>query len=157
MNRYSNICYIEKLSLSFRNAIEKALQNGDFVDNLVYSRFPHGCCGMTSDLLAFFFESHNIKAKYVCGITSRGETLISQSHAWLLIDETIIVDITGDQFKLDKCFYNFDKKVFVGKHHPFYSLFVVDPEKDIQEYKDFDFLSFSLKNLYNRIIKYINL
>ena len=77
----------------------------------------------------------------------------SQTHAWLLIDREVIVDITGDQFKFKDRFYKFDKEVYVGQNHPFYALFEVAPTRDVREYC----LTERLKFLYPRIIKHIEL
>ena len=37
--------------------------------------------------------------------------------------ENLIIDITGDQFKDQKTFYNFDEPVYVGSSNSFYNLF----------------------------------
>lgn len=153
MKRKVNPEYIKQLARSFRSAIEKAKQEHDLVGDAVFSRFPCGCCGDTCDLLAHFFNEYNIEAIYICGTNYVDDPFDSQSHAWLLINGELIVDITGDQFKFKKRFYNFNQEVFVGLSDPFYELFEVDPRRDVREYC----LTERLKFLYPRIIKHIEL
>lgn len=148
-----NIDYIKQLAQSFRVAIEKAKQAYDLVEDVVFSGFPRGCCGDTCDLLAHFFNEYKIEATYICGTNYVEDPFESQSHAWLLINGELIVDITGDQFKFDERFYNFNQEVFVGFSDPFYDLFEVDPRRDIRGYS----LTERLKFLYPKIIKYIEL
>ena len=157
MKRKVNPEYIKQLARSFRSAIEKAKQEHDLVGDAVFSRFPCGCCGDTCDLLAHFFWQYKIKAMYISGTNYVDDPFERQTHAWLLIDGDVIVDITGDQFKFDERFYNFNQEVFVGKKHPFYNLFEVMPERDVREYHSSQFLTERLELLYQKIIKYIKL
>lgn len=128
---------IKVLATSFRGAIEIAKDAGEFDNDFAFPRFPKGCCGDTSDLLAEYLAQHDIYTYYVCG--QKG----TQSHAWLVLVNTvtvttdnsdadrkykslisvynedndvmllrkyynlkdsIIIDITGDQFTNQKCF-----------------------------------------------------
>lgn len=79
------------LSYQFRSSIEQ-MGIEKFPQSLFFERFPQGCCGDTSDLLAKYLTEHNIYAEYVWGINSKG-----QSHGWLEY-QGWIVDITADQF-----------------------------------------------------------
>jgi len=85
-----NIEEIRKLSAELRNAITKMgpeeLPNSSFL-----LRFPNGCCGDASNLLAKYLRENNIESQYVWGM--KGE----QSHAWLECCD-LIIDITADQF-----------------------------------------------------------
>lgn len=75
----------------FRNTIER-MNKTNFPLSSWFERFPLGCCGDTSDLLAkYLTEEHSIETLYVWGM--RGE----QSHAWLE-HKKLIIDITADQF-----------------------------------------------------------
>ena len=47
-------------------------------------------------------------------------------HAWLLYEGAIIIDITGDQFKRDAVFLNFDMPVYIGEDTEFHRLFDID-------------------------------
>lgn len=60
--------------------------------------FPRGCCGLTSDLLAVYFDQMGFgEFEYVCG--ERGSVPLGDwhTHAWLE-GYGLIVDITADQF-----------------------------------------------------------
>jgi hypothetical protein len=51
----------------FRQAIEAAKENGEFIRDIVFRDFPSGCCGDASDLLAEYLLHDDIKTKYICG------------------------------------------------------------------------------------------
>ena len=143
---------IEDLAQSFRIAIEKAAQAGEEDELNFFSRYPVGCCGDASDLLAEFFFANGIIAKYVCGTCYDNNEI--QSHAWLLVDDTVIVDITGDQFKFNPIYYNFDRRVYVGASNKFYELFEVNSLRDIHGYSDTSLSTYRLKKLYSTIRLY---
>jgi len=117
---------IKQLALQFRKAIELALENGEFDGDKMYRRFPHACCGDTSDLLAQFLLDKGIKTDYVCGTYWGDSAENGQSHAWLIVDNHIIIDITGDQFKGVATFLNYNKSVYVGEMDQFHRLFHVE-------------------------------
>lgn len=147
---------VEELANIFRTAIELAAE-ADEADSLgFFNRFPLGCCGDTSDLLAEYLLENKIVTKYVSGTYYYGETSYeSQNHAWLLLDEEIIVDITGDQFKNNLKLLHYDKKVYVGHKNDFYDLFEVSPFRDIYEYVGSPLSTERLKRLYEIIKRYI--
>ncbi|MFR8113520.1 hypothetical protein [Faecalibacterium sp.] len=58
---------IKVLATSFRGAIEIAKDAGEFDNDFAFPRFPKGCCGDTSDLLAEYLVQHDIYTYYVCG------------------------------------------------------------------------------------------
>ena len=155
MKREVNIEDVKKLAQSFRTGIERAKQACELDGDAVFSRFPCGCCGDTCDLLAKFFWQYEIRATYISGTNYVDNPFESQTHAWLLIDREVIVDITGDQFKFKDRFYKFDKEVYVGQNHPFYALFEVAPTRDVREYHSSQFLTHRLELLYQKIIKYV--
>ena len=76
---------IKVLATSFRGAIEIAKDAGEFDNDFAFPRFPKGCCGDTSDLLAEYLAQHDIYTYYVCG--QKG----TQSHAWLVLVNTVTV------------------------------------------------------------------
>lgn len=45
---------IERLVNQFRDAIDMARDSGDFDKDISFYKFPRGCCGDASDLLAQF-------------------------------------------------------------------------------------------------------
>jgi hypothetical protein len=120
---------IEILALKFRRAIESAQKEGRLNYDFAFRRFPHGCCGDTSDLLAQYLLDSNIRTNYICG--TKGLLDSCQSHAWLETEDHIIIDITGDQFKNNFEFLNFNMSVYVGKKSKFHQLFNVDDRRDV--------------------------
>lgn len=85
---------IKVLATSFRGAIEIAKDAGEFDNDFAFPRFPKGCCGDTSDLLAEYLAQHDIYTYYVCG--QKG----TQSHAWLVLVNTVTV--TTDNSDADR-------------------------------------------------------
>ncbi|WP_429951330.1 hypothetical protein IGJ55_000127 [Enterococcus sp. AZ170] len=109
---------IYDLSSRFRNAIEEAKNTGQLFET-PFNRFPNGCCADTSELLGQFLLLNGIHTQLVTNAFSQG-----QSHAWLLgEDGSLIIDITGDQFKNKSNFLNFNEPVYIGKDNKFYQLF----------------------------------
>lgn len=122
---YINDSRIKKLAIEFRKGIEQALVELQQQDQKFY-RFPSGCCGDVSELLANYFFQKKISSTYVFG-TKYGKTSFdSQSHAWLELGNGLIVDITADQF-LNKNDYpqEYLSSCYVGKNNRFYNLFEV--------------------------------
>lgn len=149
---------ITRYATLFRQAIEKALEAGEFYDDRQFRGFPRGCCGEASDLLAQYLLNKGFEIRYVCG-TYWGNTVDDrQSHAWLIIDDNTIVDITGDQFKWNSDFYNYDKSVYVGELDDFHRLFEVE-DRDVHEHYGIDALgsldTSRLWDLFRKILKYI--
>lgn len=149
---------IKQLVNQFRDAIDVARDAGDFDKDSSFYKFPRGCCGDTSDLLAQFLLKNGIGTYYVCGMYRDGSFENHQSHAWLLTHNDTIIDITGDQFKDNPDFLNYDKSVYVGVEDDFHRLFEVE-DRDINENFGLDALSSicqpRLNELYRKIIKYI--
>ena len=96
---------IYKIVLKFRIAIEFARDNNLFSPKDRMSRFPCGCCDDFCDLLAKYLkDKYRLDSKQVVGFMYD----ICTNHVLLnLIDDNLIIDITGDQFG-DR------PKVFVG-------------------------------------------
>lgn len=148
---------IKILANQFRNAIDAAKAAGCFDKDLIFKRFPCGCCGDASDLLAQFLLENGIKTYYVCG-TYRDEVYENiQSHAWLVTEDNTMIDITGDQFKNHSDFLNYDKAIYVGSKDDFHKLFEVE-DRDI---RNAGFICLGrmclprLVGLYGEIIKYV--
>ncbi|UZP01917.1 hypothetical protein JW813_09210 [Clostridium botulinum] len=149
---------IKQLVYQFRDAIDMAKDEGDFYKDNSFHKFPRGCCGDTSDLLAQFLLKNGIQTYYVWGTYRDGSFENIQTHGWLLTDNHTIIDITGDQFKDNQNFLNYDKSVYVGMEDDFHRLFKVE-NRNIRENFGLDALgSFCqprLYELYGKIIKYI--
>lgn len=149
---------IRQLASQFRNAIDIARDAGEFNEDISFYKFPRGCCGDTCHLLAQFLLESGIRTYYVCGWYIDGGIENNQSHAWLLTDNKIIIDITGDQFKYNIDLLNYDKSVHVGPKGDFHRLFQVE-DRQVYENTGLDSLSSicqpRLKELYQKITKYI--
>lgn len=86
---------IEQLIRRFRKAIDIAFAEGEFRNHPPFSRFPKDCCDFACDLLGQFLLENGIETHQVNGTC---KTDMTWHHAWLLTDDGIAIDITGDQF-----------------------------------------------------------
>jgi hypothetical protein len=79
-----------ELAHGFRSAVEAVIKTSGAPMHI--QRYPHGCCGIISELMGDYFNTLDIgEFLYVCGMKD------GASHAWLEVGG-LIVDITGDQF-----------------------------------------------------------
>ena len=150
---------IKYIVTQYRSAIDKALTMGELDNDFSFSLFPHGCCGDAIDLLAQYLLDKGIKTYYVCGNYYYDDpTKGAQSHAWLQTEDKTIIDITGDQFKDNSAFLNYDVSVYVGPEDEFHRLFKVE-DRDVHQNMGLDALSsicrLRLSELYWKIEKYI--
>lgn len=149
---------LTSLVTQFRKAIDAAYAAGKFENDILFKRFPNGCCGDAVDLLGQYLLGNDIDSVYVCGnYYFKDPELNAQSHAWLMVGD-LIVDITGDQFKHNNEFLSYDKSVFVGKSDEFHSLFQVKA-RDVHPFTGIDNLGCfaypRLSALYKVISEYI--
>ena len=73
-----------KMASLFRSKMDRSLRDCLFANDIIFRRFPRGCCGDTCYLLAEYLKEHGVQTIYVCG------TFHDQSHAWLVVkDESI--------------------------------------------------------------------
>lgn len=114
------ISKLSELVLSFRNAIENAINNNE---NIFNNSFPAGCCGDASDLLSQFLIDNDIgpiiyeNRTYYSNNEDNGK-----AHTWLIV-YNLVVDITGDQFKnLNTPLHN-EIPVYIGPKNDFYNIF----------------------------------
>lgn len=147
---------IELIVKQFRYAVDAAKDKGEFENDEKFNIFPKGCCGDTSNLLAEFLLENDIVTEYVCGEFIYDSDKNNQTHAWLVVEKDIIIDITGDQFKYDGDFLNYDKSVYVGVEDDFHKLFkcIKRCEPSGLEELDADYKP-NLKIIYEIISKYI--
>lgn len=75
---------IIELVQAFRAKLDYAYNEGLFSGDIIFHRFPKGCCGDTCYLLAEYLKLHGIQTIYVCG------TFRDKSHAWLVIKDNRI-------------------------------------------------------------------
>mgnify|MGYP001103032460 FL=1 len=132
---------IYELAKKYRNAIEEAKEEGEFIKDVRFCQFPSGCCDDACDLLAQYLLEHGIRTHQVLGAYRDGIFENNTGHAWL-IKGKIIIDITGDQFRYDRTFLNFNEPVYVERDR-------ICENIDIKS-------SVRLYNLYKTISKYID-
>lgn len=150
---------IYRLTLAFREAIDDALDAGEFTDDIGFQDFPNGCCGFTSELLAKYLYESGIDTWYIHGEYKFGEN--ARPHTWLESRDGLVIDITRDQFKKNQGPLHNEEKVYVGPRDCFCKMFKIDykvPGFDANTYKDSLVESDVEKKLNNRfgiIIKYI--
>ena len=109
---------------NFREAIDIAKKDGKFASLYPFNNFPKECCEHASDLLAQYLLEKGIKTRKVNGGLKSDETW---HHVWLLTEDDIVIDITGDQFigeipKLNEK----PKSVYIGKEGELQKLFCLN-------------------------------
>lgn len=161
------------LAEKFRKAIEQLKAKGGLKNDISMKCFPKGACGDTAEMLGEYLLDkfgNQIEIYYVCGThypnTGDEEKDFQgrQSHAWISIgypfeSDSLIVDITGDQFR-DDCEYDYyNHSVYVGELDEFHSLFEVE-DCDVRYFNGINdyatWIQASLYGIYNRIIELIN-
>ena len=115
----SDILEIERLAWNLRRAIEKT----EFTTPPM-NCFPYGCCGKATIFLSEYLVEHGYNTKYYCGLCFLEEDQNPESHAWVVLDNEIIADITGDQYKHRDVFLNYNLPVYVGIMDDFHKLFL---------------------------------
>ena len=155
MDKYNDLY---RIAADFRRGIDQAQNADEFVDDIWFRQYPRACCGDTSLLLGHYLLSKGIRTYYVCGNYRQGDFDDYQSHAWLITEDGIIIDITGDQFKYKAHFFYYDIPVYVGENDDFHDLFDVEP-RDVRISVPLDQISCldenRLPSLYKTIIKYM--
>lgn len=161
--RSVNTDEIRKLALSFRNGIERAVENNEISSTTTKSTmpyFPKGCCEIASDLLAQYLLENGIHTKSVHGEYDYDDWENKFPHTWLETEGGEIVDITADQFTGEQIFESFSlMPCYVGKDRSFYSLFVEDYREEVFHGLSCcggDFYAQNVVPLYDIIISYIN-
>ena len=148
-----------RIVTEFRKAIVRAKKEGRFRKDICFHKFPSGCCGDASDLLAHHLLINGIQTDYVCGNYYGNPEDGFQSHAWLKLPDETIIDITGDQFRYNAEFLNYNIPVYIGGIDDLHALFEVE-ERDIRKSVMLkglgEFCYPRLKQLYDTIIEYID-
>ena len=150
---------IIRIATEFRKAIDRAKKEGCFKNDFSFQEFPRGCCGDTSVLLAHHLLIKGVQTDYVCGNYYGNPEDGFQSHAWLKLTNGTIIDVTGDQFRYNAEFLNYNIPVYIGDIDEFHELFDVeerDVRKSVMLKRLGDFCYPRLKQLYDTIIEYID-
>lgn len=109
---------IYMIAAAFRSAIIEAKYNREFDSKDRMCNFPKGCCDDSCDLLAYYlYEKYEIYTEQGNGRYSDSNPYNTTNHAWLVLNEDTIIDITGDQFRFCE---NDMEEVYVGKEKEFY-------------------------------------
>jgi len=154
------------LAAEFRRMIVSAIEEG-LIQDVIFKKFPDGCCGDASDLLGQYLLDHGIQTWNVIGQYYYNYDLDSeayreiQTHNWLSTENPfeknnyLIIDITGDQFYRKKMYGYFDIPVYVGRMDNFHKLFEFE-ESDVYRFEGIDAYDYcargKLWELYNGII-----
>lgn len=72
---------IDFYAKKYRNAIDAAHKNRQFISDRWFREFPENCCGDTSYLLAEYLRTKGIETIWCSG--QRG----SETHAWLVVKD----------------------------------------------------------------------
>jgi hypothetical protein len=73
--------HIEQLAHKFRHAIDAAYRAHEFMEDFCFKKFPTGCCGDTSYLLAEYLLQNGIETIWIS--TQRDDW----THAWLVLKD----------------------------------------------------------------------
>lgn len=152
---------IKELAIKLRSAIDSAKSDDKFMADQCFINFPEGCCGITSELLARFLIDNGVDETIICMYgTYYDDSLGRPSHSWLRINNDLIVDITGDQFKFYPRPINFNESVYVGPYTRFHRSFEITAEEQCNNYFPLDDTyirsHLSRKKLYDIILEYID-
>ena len=151
---------IIRLASQFRRAMDEAHYNGDFIYDCTFKNFPVGCCDHSSDLLAHYLLTNDIKTvnvfgEYHTGAYDSDGFEITYPHAWLQTANGIIIDITGDQFRLKSDLLYFDEPCYIGAETEFHQLFNGQPRKNTDFFYSRNPMLNWMRDLYSLIEKYI--
>ena len=109
---------IYKIAVAFRAAIVSAKYDRRFHYRDRMSNFPGGCCDDSCDLLAYYlYTTYKIRTRQGVGTYRDNDPNNTTGHAWLIMDDNTIIDITGDQFRYCA---GYTDEVYVGTETLFY-------------------------------------
>ena len=123
---------IKRLANNFRNAIDTAFEKGELRKYPLFSRFPNECCDLTCDLLGQYLLESGIETYQVNGAYIND---ISWRHVWLVTIDSIVIDITGDQFINKLNTINKINPVYVGLEGEIQKKFCI--KRQIEENTEF--------------------
>lgn len=109
---------IYKIAVAFRAAIVSAKYDRRFHYRDRMSNFPGGCCDDSCDLLAYYlYTTYKIRTRQGIGTYRDNDPNNTTDHAWLIMYDNTIIDITGDQFRYCA---GYTDEVYVGVETLFY-------------------------------------
>ena len=140
---------IYKIAVALRAAIVSAKYDRRFHYRDRMSNFPGGCCDDSCDLLAYYlYTTYKIRTRQGVGTYRDNDPNNTTGHAWLIMDDNSIIDITGDQFRYCA---GYTDEVYVGTETLFYKKL---ERKQIQDNYDIT-QDFRLWNDYQIIMSYL--
>lgn len=109
---------IYKIAVAFRAAIVSAKYDRRFHYRDRMRNFPGGCCDDSCDLLAYYlYTTYKIRTRQGIGTYRDNDPNNTTDHAWLIMYDNTIIDITGDQFRYCA---GYTDEVYVGVETLFY-------------------------------------
>lgn len=130
---------IKKLAQRFRQAIDAAHRDHEFVDDFRFKNFPSGCCGDTSYLLAEYLLQNGIETIWVS--LQRDDW----SHSWLVLKDRRVrkptkITLPDDYIDLISIYRNQDfeagTQTIHYKEHDLYDGLIIDITSD--QFDDYD-------------------
>ena len=114
----NNYDELRKVVEAFREAIVTARENRNFDRKDRMSNFPGGCCDDACDLLSYYlYDEFGIHTKQGNGLYDDGVFENRTNHAWLVMGDGTVIDITGTQFRFCA---GFTEEVYIGLENAFY-------------------------------------
>lgn len=134
---------LEQLVINFKNAIEEAFNNDDFLKITPFNRFPNECCDLTCDLLGQYLLEYGIQTYQINGVNKYDS---SWRHVWLVtLKEGLVIDITEKQFIGKIITQNEIRPHLVGEEGVVHKIFCKQREKedntrfvDVRDYTGFN-------------------
>lgn len=149
---------------NFRECIDKAKDYGDFKNLCPFDKFPNECCGHVSDLLANYLKDNGYGNVKIINGSCFNE--YKRSHVWILLNDSIVIDITLDQFQNEFVDISDDLvPVYIGEENRLHKMYsknrFCEKITNVKE-KEFDMFGCiescyqsRLVDLYNIINKYL--
>lgn len=114
-----DVDFIHEIATKFRNGIDAVVKYGEFEFDGWLEYFPRGCCDIVSELLGWYLLTEYDIKSFIAGGKYRDDT-----HSWIVLEDGIIIDITGDQYKNRRSKIQYNKTVYVGNPDEFHRLFI---------------------------------
>jgi len=138
---------LEAVTTLVRELIENIVSESTYVD-VELQNFPSGACEVSSVILGLYLkENFDVNVIQSVGKRPSPDCEYSENnHVWLTVNESVVVDITADQFD------DFSSKVFVGRDSDFHDTFEVYDARPV----DFSYLlrrgSEGYGNIYKEVV-----
>lgn len=145
------------LCSAFRKGIEIAKARGEYSCDAMFINFPVGCCGEASRMLSLYLLEQGIRSRYVSARYFDSEIGGFSPHAWLILEQDCIADITGDQFRFSRALGGYSERCYVGPADYFHSEIMRDFDVEDWLYSRPEWADCPLfSTRYATTIKYVN-